>query len=97
MEVGKAIRRVRHDFDMTLAEFADMIGSGASLVGSWERGERLIQLNDLVRLCYVTNVPVEELMPRTQPPDSSVWRIQRVVVTNGSETWMGATPMWRTQ
>lgn len=48
--VGKRIRRLRQDFELSQTEFAKKIGVDQNSVSVWERGKRAISLANLLKI-----------------------------------------------
>lgn len=63
----KAMRRARK---MTQEELASMIGQTARVVGSWERGESALPIDDAARIADVFDCSLDELAGRDWHPSS---------------------------
>lgn len=62
IDVGERIRAVRTKLDLSMKEFADLIGSKKSTVNSWERGLALPKREMLTIISEVGNTSVNELL-----------------------------------
>src|SRR3954447_26783458 len=72
--VGQRLRLVRQQRRLTLQE-VDQLSSGefkASVLGAYERGERIISVLRLKRLAEFYGVPIDHLLPHTEQPVSSL-------------------------
>ena len=70
-EVGSRLRNIRRQQGLSLQAVEDHSGREfkASVLGAYERGERIISVLRLQRLAALYGVPVDQLLPRT--PGSS--------------------------
>ncbi len=68
-KVGARLRAVRRQMKMSLqaVEEASNQEFKASVLGAYERGERIISVPRLQRLAELYNVPIEQLLPRDRP------------------------------
>lgn len=64
--VGERLRRLRHQRSMSLLAVEEATGREfkTSVLGAYERGERVISVLRLQRLAAVYRVPVDQLLPR---------------------------------
>src|SRR5437763_16081709 len=77
--VGQRLRAIRRQKGLSLQEVEGASGHEfkASVLGAYERGERIISVPRLQRLAGYYNVPVDQLLPvtvdaeRTAPADGS--------------------------
>lgn len=60
-EIGAKISRIRKNREMTRNMLAKEVGTAASTVGMWERGERIPRDSMKVRLAQTFNMTVQEL------------------------------------
>ncbi len=58
-EIGKKIKEVRKNKNLSQEEFAEEIGITPSYLGQVERGQRNIALPTLEKIAKVTDIPVE--------------------------------------
>ncbi|MDA8297731.1 MAG: helix-turn-helix domain-containing protein [Actinomycetota bacterium] len=67
--VGERLRAVRRQRQLSLQAVAASSGQEfrASALGAYERGERAISVPRLQRLAHLYGVPVEQLLPPTDP------------------------------
>jgi transcriptional regulator with XRE-family HTH domain len=63
--VGSRLRAVRHQMDLSLQDVEDMSKRviRASVLGSYERGDRAINVPRLQRLAKFYDVPIDQLLP----------------------------------
>jgi transcriptional regulator with XRE-family HTH domain len=59
---GAAVRRLREQAGISQEELADRCGLHRTYVGSVERGERNVSLDNVVRLAKALSVSASELM-----------------------------------
>jgi transcriptional regulator with XRE-family HTH domain len=59
---GARVRRLRHDRDWSIEQLADEAGLHWTYVGSVERGERNVSLQNICRLAKALGVGADELM-----------------------------------
>lgn len=66
-EVGSRLRNIRRQQGLSLQAVEDNSGREfkASVLGAYERGERIISVLRLQRLAMLYGVPVDQLLPRT--------------------------------
>ena len=66
-EVGQRLRNIRRQQGLSLQAVEDNSGREfkASVLGAYERGERIISVLRLQRLATLYAVPVDQLLPRT--------------------------------
>ena len=62
VEFGARVRRRRHDREWSIEHLADEAGLHWTYVGSVERGERNVSLQNICRLAKALGVGAEELM-----------------------------------
>ncbi len=60
-EIGEKLRRIRKKRGMTINMLAKEVGTAASTVGMWERGERIPRDSMKVKLSQTFNTTVQEL------------------------------------
>jgi len=68
-EVGERLRNIRRQQGLSLQAVEDSSGREfkASVLGAYERGERIISVLRLQRLAALYAVPVDQLLPRSSP------------------------------
>lgn len=64
--IGSRIRALRKSSSMSQADLADLIGCDAPLIGRYERGIHLPNIEQLIRIATVFNVAPGELLPGGQ-------------------------------
>ena len=78
--VGQRLRSIRKQKKLSLQEVEENSGHEfkASVLGAYERGERVISVPRLQRLAGFYNVPVDQLLPATvePPPETPVVQVQ---------------------
>lgn len=85
-EIGRRLRDVRDQQDLTLADVETATGGRftAAAVASWERGDRNVAMPKLAELAAFYRIPVNELIPnldQTRPPEQDAPAEQRGPVT----------------
>jgi len=60
--LGRAIRSKRHALGVSQEALADMVGIHRTYIGSVERGERNISLQNLFRIASVLGITVSKLL-----------------------------------
>lgn len=65
VRLGAWLRRIRRQKNMTLRDVQDASGNEfkASVLGAYERGERMITVRRLQRLAHLYRVPVDQMVP----------------------------------
>jgi transcriptional regulator with XRE-family HTH domain len=68
--VGDRLRLVRQQRHLTLQQVDEATGGEfkASVLGAYERGERIISVLRLKRLAELYRVPIDHLLPHTEQP-----------------------------
>ena len=61
------MKRIRESRGLSQQEVADLIGVPVRRYGSWERGERNMNLDDAVEIAQVLNCTLDELAGRKCP------------------------------
>ncbi len=71
--IGSRLRAVRHQTGLSLVAVEEMSNQEfrASVLGAYERGERVITVDRLQRLAKLYNVPVDQLLP--EEPRRAPW------------------------
>lgn len=64
------IRAYRDAHDLSLDDFAKMIGVSVPTVSRWENGQRTPRGNELQRLCDLIGVPAGEIIGVAPAPQS---------------------------
>lgn len=69
-QVGERLRNIRRQQGLSLQAVEESSGREfkASVLGAYERGERIISVLRLQRLAALYGVPVDQLLPRTSAP-----------------------------
>jgi len=62
--VGRNIRKIRSDRDYTQEQLADRAGLHFTYIGSVERGERNISIENLERIAQALGVEIHKLLVR---------------------------------
>ena len=62
VDLGKRVRELRRNADMTQEELAEKCGISASFLGHIERGTRVASIETLVGLCNTLQVPPQYLL-----------------------------------
>jgi transcriptional regulator with XRE-family HTH domain len=72
--VGDRLRNLRRQQSLSLLAVEEASGREfkASVLGAYERGERIISVLRLQRLAQLYGVPVDQLLPRSVPPTREV-------------------------
>jgi transcriptional regulator with XRE-family HTH domain len=72
--VGQRLRGIRRQKRLSLQEVEAASGQEfkASVLGAYERGERVISVPRLQRLAGFYNVPVDQLLPRDSEPPPAI-------------------------
>ena len=73
-ETMKQLRRSRH---MTQAQLAEKLGLSASAVGMYEQGRREPDLNVIMQLCVIFDVPADRLLG--EPAQRESFEIKDVI------------------
>lgn len=63
IEFGQKVRARRHEIDMTIEELAEAADLHQNYVGSVERGERNIGLENIIALAKALKFSPKDLMP----------------------------------
>lgn len=61
--VGQNIRALRKNKKLTLQDIGDYLGHRNTVIGAYERGERAINLEYIVKLCKFYDVTVNDILP----------------------------------
>ena len=61
--VGQNIRALRKNKKLTLQDIGDYLGHRNTVIGAYERGERAINLEYIVKLCKFYEVTVNDILP----------------------------------
>jgi transcriptional regulator with XRE-family HTH domain len=65
-EIGKRIRKVRLDLDMTINDFAERIDISSSFLSDVELGKRGISAENIVKICSKCNISCDYLLMGVQ-------------------------------
>lgn len=60
---GKQVRKLRYENDMSIEKLAEKAGLHPSYLGSVERGERNIALENILAIARALNCPAKDLIP----------------------------------
>jgi len=63
--IGNRLKEIRNDLDLTLRELGEKLNTAFSSLGSYERGEYLIQSDTLISLSKLSNCSIEWILGRT--------------------------------
>lgn len=63
--IGNRLKEIRNDLDLTLRELGEKLNTAFSSLGSYERGEYLIQSDTLISLSKLTNCSIDWILGRT--------------------------------
>jgi transcriptional regulator with XRE-family HTH domain len=87
-EVGQRLRDIRRQQGLSLQAVEDQSGREfkASVMGAYERGERIISVLRLQRLAGLYGVPVDQLLPRATGPSASSAPGGRGIGSAGADT-----------
>jgi transcriptional regulator with XRE-family HTH domain len=58
---GSNVRRIRKSLGLSQEELAEKIGIHRTYIGSIERGERNISLNNIIAIAQALNTPIAKL------------------------------------
>jgi transcriptional regulator with XRE-family HTH domain len=72
--VGKRIRRLRQDFELSQTEFAKKIGVDQNSVSVWERGKRAISLANLLKIHLTFHVSLSFFDIAGRKKECNLWR-----------------------
>lgn len=64
--VGNRLKEIRNDLDLTLRELGEKLNTAFSSLGSYERGEYLIQSDTLISLSKLSNCSIDWILGRTE-------------------------------
>lgn len=63
--IGNRLKEIRNDLDLTLRELGEKLNTAFSSLGSYERGEYLIQSDTLISLSKLSNCSIDWILGRT--------------------------------
>ena len=69
--MGLQLRALRKRIGLTQEELGEKIGQTARVIGSWERGESALPIDDAARIADVFDCSLDELAGREWRPSSS--------------------------
>ena len=64
--IGNRLKEVRKELDLSLRELGDKLNSAFSSLGSYERGEHLIQSDTLISLCKMSGYSIDWILDRSK-------------------------------
>ena len=64
IEIGNRLRNIRKELGLSLRELGDKLNTSFSSLGSYERGEHLIQSETLISLCKLSNYSIDYILNR---------------------------------
>ena len=64
IEIGNRLRNIRKELGLSLRELGDKLNTSFSALGSYERGEHLIQSETLISLCNLSNYSIDYILNR---------------------------------
>lgn len=65
-KIGKHLKEVRQNLNLSLRELGDKTNSSFSSLGSYERGEHLIQSDVLISICKMNNISIDWVLGRSK-------------------------------
>ena len=69
VRLGRVIRELRSRLGYSQESFADVVGLHRTYIGSVERGERNISLQNLVRIAKALGIPLSTLIAEAESSD----------------------------
>jgi len=86
-DVGDRLRNIRRQQGLSLQGVEDSSAREfkASVLGAYERGERIISVLRMQRLAQLYNVPVDQLLPRNQGAGPASVDIGRAELAGGGD------------
>ena len=64
--IGLHLKEVREELGLSLRELGEKLNCAFSSLGSYERGEHLIQSNSLINLCMISNYSIDWILGRAK-------------------------------
>ena len=61
-QAGERIRRIRHDYNMSIAQFGKVIGVSGQHLGKVEKGVHGLSVNSIIRICQETSVSADYIL-----------------------------------
>jgi len=65
ISIGNRLKEIRQELGLTLRDLGNKLNSSFSALGSYERGDYLIQSDNLISLCKMSNTSVDWVLGRT--------------------------------
>ncbi len=65
ISIGNRLKEIRQELDLTLRDLGNKLNSSFSALGSYEREECLIQSDNLISLCKMSNTSIDWVLGRT--------------------------------
>lgn len=62
MNVGKNIRNLRLEHDMSMKEFAEKLGTTDSAICRWENGKAKLPVDMAIKIADLFRIPLDELV-----------------------------------
>ena len=66
IEIGKRVREIRVELNLTLRELADILSISNSTWSKYETGINLIQFSFLIKTCKMSGISVDYILGRTK-------------------------------
>ncbi len=64
--IGNRLKEVREELNLTLRELGEKLNSSFSSLGSYERGEHLIQSETLINISKISNCSIDWVLGRSE-------------------------------
>lgn len=64
--IGLHLKEIREELGLSLRELGEKLNCAFSSLGSYERGEYLIQSNSLINLCMISNYSIDWILGRAK-------------------------------
>lgn len=64
--IGNNLKEIRKELSLTLRELGEKLNSSFSSLGSYERGEHLIQSEILINICKFSNCSIDWVLGRSK-------------------------------
>lgn len=64
--IGLHLKEIRKELGLTLRELGEKLNSSFSSLGSYERGEHLIQSETLITICKISNYSIDWILGRSE-------------------------------
>ncbi len=70
-EIGKRIKQIRNDLNLSLRAMGEKLNSSYTALGSYERGEKLIQSETLLAIAQINNNSIDYILNRSKEKELS--------------------------